>query len=100
MSGSRLYGDDGELFRLMETELFVAVVGDVMDTIGLQHQFGAACVRDVLPVAVQDCAFERWNLYIGVLETCLVLEDLRVVVRLLALDCVGCAGPAGVLVEQ
>lgn len=33
------YSNDAELFRLLETELFVAVVGDVMDTIGLQHQF-------------------------------------------------------------
>ncbi|QPC94454.1 RraA family protein [Mesorhizobium sp. INR15] len=33
------YPNDAELFRLLETELFVAVVGDVMDTIGLQHQF-------------------------------------------------------------
>jgi regulator of RNase E activity RraA len=36
---TRLYADDAELFRLFETELFVAVVGDVLDTIGLQHQF-------------------------------------------------------------
>jgi regulator of RNase E activity RraA len=35
----RLYADDGEMFALFETELFVAVVGDVMDTIGLTHQF-------------------------------------------------------------
>ena len=47
MSGSRLYGNDGELFRLMETELFVAVVGDVMDTIGLQHQFLPPVFRPV-----------------------------------------------------
>ena len=36
---ARLYADDAEMFRLFETELFVAVVGDVMDTIGLTHQF-------------------------------------------------------------
>ena len=36
---TRLYADDAEMYRLFETELFVAVVGDVMDTIGLQHQF-------------------------------------------------------------
>lgn len=40
MAGSiRLYGDDAEMYRLFEAELFVAVVGDVMDTLGLQHQF-------------------------------------------------------------
>ena len=36
---TRLYADDAELFSLFETELFVAVVGDVLDTIGLQHPF-------------------------------------------------------------
>lgn len=36
---TRLYADDAEMYRLFEEELFVAVVGDVMDTIGLQHQF-------------------------------------------------------------
>ena len=35
----RPYADDAEMFHLLETELFVAVVGDVMDTIGLRHQF-------------------------------------------------------------
>jgi regulator of RNase E activity RraA len=33
------YNNDKELFDLMKTELFTAVVGDVMDKIGLQHQF-------------------------------------------------------------
>jgi len=36
---TRLYADDAGMYRLFEEELFVAVVGDVMDTIGLQHQF-------------------------------------------------------------
>jgi regulator of RNase E activity RraA len=47
MTGSRFGCDDGELFRLMETELFVAVVGDVMDVIGLQHQFLPPVFRPV-----------------------------------------------------
>ncbi|MBL6945011.1 MAG: RraA family protein [Rhodospirillales bacterium] len=34
-----LYTDDPSLFRLMREELFTAVVGDVMDKMGLQHQF-------------------------------------------------------------
>ena len=34
-----LYTDDASLFRLMREELFTAVVGDVMDKMGLQHQF-------------------------------------------------------------
>lgn len=36
---SKLYEDDRELFRLMKEELFTAVVGDVMDKMGLHHQF-------------------------------------------------------------
>lgn len=43
----RPYADDAELFRLLETELFVAVVGDVMDTIGLTHQFLPPVFRPV-----------------------------------------------------
>ena len=31
--------DDNELFDLMKAELFTAVVGDVLDTMGLTHQF-------------------------------------------------------------
>ncbi|MFT7037003.1 MAG: hypothetical protein ACJA2S_005545, partial [Cyclobacteriaceae bacterium] len=33
------YNNDKELFELMRTELFTAVVGDVMDKVGLQDQF-------------------------------------------------------------
>jgi regulator of RNase E activity RraA len=33
------YNNDNELFELIRTELFTAVVGDVMDKFGLQHQF-------------------------------------------------------------
>jgi regulator of RNase E activity RraA len=33
------YNNDNELFELIRTELFTAVVGDVMDKLGLQHQF-------------------------------------------------------------
>ncbi|WP_036257591.1 RraA family protein [Mesorhizobium sp. WSM3224] len=36
---TRLYADDAKMYRLFQDELFVAVVGDVMDTLGLQHQF-------------------------------------------------------------
>jgi regulator of RNase E activity RraA len=41
------YQDDDQLFRLVETELFVAVVGDVMDTLGLTHQFLPPVFRPV-----------------------------------------------------
>ena len=33
------WNGDGELFRLMQQELFTAVVGDIMDQLGLLHQF-------------------------------------------------------------
>lgn len=33
------YTDDADLFRLMKTELFTAVVGDVLDKMGYLHQF-------------------------------------------------------------
>jgi hypothetical protein len=33
------YTDDHDLFELMERDLFTAVVGDVMDVMGLVHQF-------------------------------------------------------------
>lgn len=36
---------DEELFALLRAELFTAVVGDVMDTLGLQHQFLPAAIR-------------------------------------------------------
>jgi len=35
----KLWNDDGELFALARQELFVAVVGDVMDQLGLRKQF-------------------------------------------------------------
>jgi regulator of RNase E activity RraA len=46
-SSTRLYADDTEMYRLFESELFVAVVGDVMDTLGLQHQFLPPVFRPV-----------------------------------------------------
>jgi 4-hydroxy-4-methyl-2-oxoglutarate aldolase len=33
------YSDDTELFSAMRTQLFSAVVGDILDTMGLLHQF-------------------------------------------------------------
>lgn len=35
----KLWQDDNELIHLMKTELFTAVVGDVLDDMGLVHQF-------------------------------------------------------------
>ena len=40
---------DAELTELMKEHLFPAVVGDVMDTMGLDHQFLPASVRPIEP---------------------------------------------------
>lgn len=34
-----MWKDDDELFALMKTRLFPAVVGGILDTMGLVHQF-------------------------------------------------------------
>jgi regulator of RNase E activity RraA len=39
VSETKLWKSDDELFALAERELFTCVVGDVMDNLGLQHQF-------------------------------------------------------------
>lgn len=39
--------NDDELFRLMQTELYTAIVGDVMDTLGRRHQFLPARCRPI-----------------------------------------------------
>src|ERR1700751_6451929 len=36
---ARLWQSDGVLFSMVQQELFTCVVGDVMDRMGLQHQF-------------------------------------------------------------
>ncbi|EKT60696.1 RraA family protein [Providencia burhodogranariea] len=35
----KYWSDDNELFSLAKEKLFVALVGDILDTMGLQHQF-------------------------------------------------------------
>jgi len=39
MSATKLWQSDDELFSIIQRELFTCVVGDVMDKVGLQHQF-------------------------------------------------------------
>lgn len=36
---SALWKDDSELFKIVRKELYAAVVGDIMDKLGLMHQF-------------------------------------------------------------
>jgi len=60
-----LYQNDRELFELMKRELFTAVVGDVLDTGGLQYQFLPPPIRPLredmiiagraMPVLEADC---------------------------------------------
>ena len=64
-----LWKDDQELFRLMKTELFTAVVGDVMDAAGLVHQFLPPRIQPLdprmtvagraMPVLEADCCGSR-----------------------------------------
>lgn len=35
----KIFEDDADLFTAMRSRLFTAVVGDILDTMGLQHQF-------------------------------------------------------------
>ena len=44
--------DDAELFALMRAKLFPAVIGDILDTMGLLHQFLPAHIRPLRPEMV------------------------------------------------
>ena len=44
-----LWQNDEELFRIVKKELFTCVVGDVMDKMGLQHQFLPPQIRPLHP---------------------------------------------------
>lgn len=44
-----VWGNDEELFSTVRRELFTCVVGDVMDKIGLQHQFLPPHIRPLHP---------------------------------------------------
>jgi len=43
-----MWNDDEELFATIRQKLFTAVVGDVMDKLGLQHQFLPPSIRPLL----------------------------------------------------
>ena len=61
---TRPYSSDDELFALTQKELFTAVVGDILDTLGLQRQFLPPGIRPIaghmrligraMPVLVAD----------------------------------------------
>jgi regulator of RNase E activity RraA len=46
------WANDSELFNLARRELFTCVVGDVMDQLGLLHQFLSPVIRPVRPDSV------------------------------------------------
>ncbi len=43
----KIWKDDKELFRIAKSELFVALVGDVLDKLGYQHQFLSPNIKPV-----------------------------------------------------
>jgi len=49
MKNKTLWNNDKELFDLVRRELFTGVVGDVMDSLGYQHQFLPPQVRALQP---------------------------------------------------
>ena len=53
---------DGELFRLIGAHLYSAVVGDILDTLGLYHQFLPAELRQALLFLIEgnDPTFVHW----------------------------------------
>lgn len=53
-----LWHDDDELFRLMKEKLYTPVVGDILDTMGLVHQFlppELQPLRDTMKLAGRAC---------------------------------------------
>ena len=61
------FEDDTELFAAMRSRLFTAVVGDILDTMGLQHQF--------LPPQIKALRDEPLPLFAGIEYS----EDSRVI---------------------
>jgi len=47
-----LWESDDELFSMARQELFTAVVGDIMDKLGLYHQFLPPQIRPLSPAMV------------------------------------------------
>ena len=57
----KMWNAEGELFTFARRELFTAVIGDVMDKLGLQQQFLPPRIRPLSPEMVvvgkaDDCA--------------------------------------------
>lgn len=83
-----LWSDDDELFALARRELFTAVVGDIMDGLGLRRQFlppyiqplnrEMVCIGRAMPVLEADCFDEDSRTGLGRFGLMLeALDDLR-----------------------
>ena len=80
----KLWKDDAGLFALAKQELFTAVVGDVMDKLGLRRQFLPAAIQPLredmvtigraMPVLEADCFEEGKKPFGYMLEA---LDDLK-----------------------
>lgn len=79
-----MHKDDAELFASVKRELFSAVIGDVMDKMGLRHQFlppsiqpldpNMIAVGRAMPVLEADCFDDRGKPFGLMLEA---LDDLK-----------------------
>ena len=49
MASPKPYADDSELFTLLKTKLFTAVVGDILDQMGLRRQFLPPGIDPLVP---------------------------------------------------
>lgn len=47
MHSTQRWNDDAELFALMRARLYTPVVGDILDTLGFEHQFLPACIQPI-----------------------------------------------------
>ncbi|MEN1695620.1 hypothetical protein AAIH60_35210, partial [Pseudomonas aeruginosa] len=50
-----MWKSDHELFALMKTRLFTAVVGDILDTLGYMHQFVSPAIKPLDVNTVVAC---------------------------------------------
>lgn len=57
-----MWKSDNELFALMKTRLFTAVVGDILDTLGYMHQFVSPAIKPLdVNTVVAGRAMRCWS---------------------------------------
>ena len=60
------WNDDKELFKLMKEKLYTPVVGDILDTMGYNHQFlppEIMPLKDDMKLAGRACTILEHNVY-------------------------------------